>query len=532
MFFNRYRDEGNDYNECVARGNCSIPPEVRALQEVILIYLKQLAFYELKQNELNISYFENKETILEGILSLIATGKYTDEQMLDIISKIYSKMLYSRQEYLNYCTEHKLKCDDLKLSLKLTPQMTLPEIINTGEKTLLSRYKKISSHQLNLYEILVLVLKSIAVNLSKLGEYGKFDDNAYKEVLNGLNLLNYSRTSAEKIKDSIDKLAQIDLTLIDLLDKSQEEKFGEIIKKTVSLSTTPGKALLVSGTNLQTLYEVLEESEDMDFSVYTHSDLLIAHAFTKFRKFKNLKGNYGSCSNSCVLDFATFPGPILLTKSDYPNIDYLYRGKLFSSEKLTPHGVLQIKDSNYSQIFEAALNSKGFSRGRQLEPVEVGYNKDEIIDKISKVCDNIKDGSIERLVIIGMSDNSSSQEEYYKKLSKNLPKNSFIITFSHHTGADNELYINLSGNLPAVYRVLLEIFKSLPVKSEKIYFFFTKCDSNSISNIINLSNLGAKNIFLTQCPPYVINPNILSTLKNIYNIKPATTAEDDSKGIV
>ena len=76
------------------------------MQEVILIFLRQLAFYELKLEEVNVSYFENKDTIIEGVVALIATGEYSHEQMLEIVSKIYSKMLYARKEYLNFCSEH------------------------------------------------------------------------------------------------------------------------------------------------------------------------------------------------------------------------------------------------------------------------------------------------------------------------------------------------------------------------------------------------------------------------------------------
>ena len=531
MFFNKYRDDGNDYNECVARGNCSTPPEVRAFQEVMIIFLRQLAYYELKQEQLNISYFDNKEVILEGILSLIATNKYSNEQLLEIISKIYSKLLYARKEYQNFCNDNNLKSDEFKLSIKLTPAMTINEIIKSGEKALLARYKKLPMQQKNLYEILILTIKSIAVNLEKLREYNKFDDSAYKEILIGLDLLNHSRSSAEKIKSTIDKLATIDLTLIDLLSHSQEEKFGKIIKNTVSKSTKPGKAILVSGANINILYNLLEASEDMDFSVYTHSDLLIAHSFEKFQKFKHLKGNYGSCSSNCVLDFATFPGPILLTKSDYPNIDYLYRGKLFSSEKITPHGILKVENNDFSEIFEAALESKGFSKGRQLDDIEVGYDYDKTIAKFKDIAQKINSGEIKKLFIIGLSDNSSIQNEYYSILYKLLPEKSYILTFSHHTNIKNQLYINLAGNLPSVYRLLLELFKEIPISSDKLIFFFTKCDANSISNIINLSNLGAQKIFLSQCPPYIINPSIITTLKTLYNINTTTTPTEDLKKI-
>ena len=527
MFFNRYRAAGNDYNECVARGSCSTSPEIRSLQEVILIFLRQLAFYELKLEELNISYYENKDTMIEGVLTLIATSEYTHEQMLEIVSKIYSKMLYARKEYLNFCEEHSLKCEDLKFTLKLNP-----DIIQSGEKAFLSRYKKVSSQQKNLNEILVMVVKSVCTNLIRLKEYNKFDDTAYKDVLSSLNCLNYPRTSAEKIKENIDNLARIDINLIDMLEKSQKERFGEIKRKVVQQTTTPGKAILVSGTNIQNLYDVLKKSKNLDIDIYTHADLLIGHSFSAMAEFPNLKGHYGSCFSNCILDFATFPGAILLTKNTYPNMEYLYRGKLFSGDDMPPKGVIQIKDEDYTPLFEAAMNAKGFTHGREVEPVEVGYDKEETLTKIESICESLQNGDIEYLLIIGLSDNSNIQEEYFRKLYTQLPEKSFVITFSYHFKTDNELYINLVNNLPEAYNLLKKIFTHIPVNSEKVSFFFTKCDANSISNIINLSNLGAKHICLTQCPPYVVNPNILSTLKHLYHIMLTTTPAKDVEKIL
>ena len=68
MFFNKYNAEGTDYNDCVARGNCAISPEIRAIQEVILMFTCQLAFYELKAEELNMAYFENKDILMNSFL--------------------------------------------------------------------------------------------------------------------------------------------------------------------------------------------------------------------------------------------------------------------------------------------------------------------------------------------------------------------------------------------------------------------------------------------------------------------------------
>ena len=63
--------------------------------------------------------------------------------------------------------------------------------------------------------------------------------------------------------------------------------------------------------------------------------------------------------------------------------------------------------------------------------------------------------------------------------------------------------------------------------SDKLAFFLTKCDVNSLSNIINLKNRGAKNIFLSDCPPLVINPAILQAFTKLFEINKITNPKDD-----
>lgn len=532
MFFNNFRSNDYEFNECTSHGACSISPDITSLQEALLILMRQLAFYELKLYDLEAAHFENKEVILNSISSLVNTKDYNDEQMLEIISQIYSGLISSRRNYIKVCKERGVDCEDLKFALKLTPQMTLPSIIQEGEKAFLEKYKTISPAQKNMAEILVLIIKSLCSNLISLRNFDKTDDNAYYSLLKGLNLLNYKRVSLDKIKRKIDELAKIDFQMIALLDKSQRTVYGEISETKVSCSTEPGKAILVSGTNFDNLYDILEVVQGTDIDIYSHADLMIAHAFSAFKSFENFKGHYGNCMENCVLDFATFPGAILLTKNSARNLEYLYRGRLFSAEAPPPKGVVQIKDNDFTALIDSAMSAKGFSKGRKMNDVTVGCNFDEIIEKIDDIAERFNSGEIEHLFVIGISNYSSAQSEYFGKLLKLIPKKSFVISFSYHNDCDNMLYVNLVNNLPLVYNVLDKLFKKVPITSDNLTFFLTKCDVNSVSNMISLKNKGAKSIYLSKCPPMIISPSLLSALDTLYGIRDTTSAGADLEMIL
>ena len=226
-----------------------------------------------------------------------------------------------------------------------------------------------------------------------------------------------------------------------------------------------------------------------------------------------------------MLDFATFPGAILLTKNEAQNIEYLYRGRLFTTDDITPKGVVKIVNKNYEPLLKSAIQAKGFAKGQHRNPIKVGYNK----DKLSSFLDVILKDDFKNLFIIGHSNLSMNMNDYFKRFFHLMPNKSFAISFSFDPKQENVLTINLVNDYPQIYAVLQKVFEKIPISSEKLAFFLTKCDVNSFSNIINLKNEGAKNIFLSDCPPNVINPSVLNSFIKLYNIFQITTPEEDLK---
>ena len=167
MFYNYYRQSGDaEYNECTARGACSIAPNISSLQEVLLIFLKQLAFYAIKLNEFGQDTSNIENSIIEGLSTLVSTTDYSDKLLLNIVSRLYNTLNSAKTLYQEVCDEKKINCEDLKFELKIDTGTSLSNIITQGERAFLAKYKKISTNQKNLSEILLFVLKSICMNIS------------------------------------------------------------------------------------------------------------------------------------------------------------------------------------------------------------------------------------------------------------------------------------------------------------------------------------------------------------------------------
>ena len=511
------------FNDCVAHGACSVSPNIASLQEIMFILLKQITYYILKLEELGIDKHDLKYSVIRQIAMLDAAKDLSEEQILNEFSKQYINLFTVHKEYTDVCKERKLDCKTLKDLLKFSPKTDLSSILKKGEKSFLKKYKDSDINIKYLSEILYGVLKSVCINLVRLFEFNRENNEAVDTVLESLNMLNAQRISPAKLKTQIEKLAVNDIELLKLINSVQIENYGEIGQSEVSYSTRPHKAIMVSGSNLCDFASVLEQTKDEDVDVYTNGNLLVAHLFPHFKEYKNLQGHFGNGITTTILDFATFPGAILLTKNEVQNIEYLYRGRLFTTDEISPKGVSKIENNDFSPLIESAKQAKGFAKGQKRDSDIIGYDE----EKLNKLLDDITENKYEHVFVIGLSNFSPQLNDYFEKFFSLMPKNSVAISFSYNPNMENVFTINLGNDYSLLYGVLHKIFAKISLTADNLTLFLTKCDISSLSNIINLKSRGAKDIYLSDCPPMVINPTVLKAFSKLFDVHTLTTPKQD-----
>jgi len=89
------------------------------------------------------------------------------------------------------------------------------------------------------------------------------------------------------------KCGEMNLKTMELLDKVHTERFGKPVPTEVETETKAGPGILITGHDLLDLYELLKQTDGTGVNVYTHSEMLPAHAYPELKKFKHLVGNYG-----------------------------------------------------------------------------------------------------------------------------------------------------------------------------------------------------------------------------------------------
>jgi hydroxylamine reductase len=98
-----------------------------------------------------------------------------------------------------------------------------------------------------------------------------------------------------------------------LLDKANTESYGNPVPTTVPLTIEKGPFIVVTGHDLKDLELLLKQTEGKGINIYTHGEMLPAHAYPKLKAYKHLKGNFGTAWQNQQKEFDKLPAPILFT---------------------------------------------------------------------------------------------------------------------------------------------------------------------------------------------------------------------------
>jgi hydroxylamine reductase (hybrid-cluster protein) len=107
---------------------------------------------------------------------------------------------------------------------------------------------------------------------------------------------------------------------------------------------------------------------------------------------------------------------------------------------------------------------------------------------------------------------------------KIIPDDYLIISVPCSKTKENIVSLNTNSDSYAIVQVIdyLKEVTDIPIT-----IFFPKCDRHTISQIINFSAQKKYKIFLGKCTPILLNPSLIKTLNEIYDINEFSTPKKD-----
>ena len=299
--------------------------------------------------------------------------------------------------------------------------------------------------------------------------------------------------------------------------------------------------------------EVLKQTEGKGVNIYTHGEMLPAHAYPELRKYPQLKGNFGTAWQNQQKEFADIPAPILFTTNCLMPPKKSYADRVFTTEVVAYPGMVHIDDEkDFTPVIEKALELGGYQEDRQFTGINggtqvmTGFGHGTILSMADQVIDAVKSGAIRHFFLVAGCDGAKPGRNYYTDFVKQTPADSIVLTLACGKFRFNDLDLGNIGGLPRIMDMgqcndaygaikvamaLAEAFgcevNELPLSFELSWY-----EQKAVCILLTLLHLGIRNIRLGPSLPAFLSPNILNFLVENYGIGPVTTPEEDLKALL
>ncbi len=382
---------------------------------------------------------------------------------------------------------------------------------------------------------------------------GYTDETVLAFFYQGLRAIGQDDLGMNELLPIVMKLGEVNLTGMALLDQANTETYGDPTPTEVTLTVEKGPFIVITGHDLYDLKELLEQTKDKGINIYTHGEMLPAHAYPELKKYPHLKGNFGTAWQNQQTEFADIPAPILYTTNCLMPPKSTYSDRIFTTAVVSYPNIAHISaDKDFTPMIEKALELGGYPNDMHFtglnggHTVMTGFGHNAVLSVADKVIEAVKAGAIKHFFLVGGCDGAKTERSYYTEFVKQTPSDSIILTLACGKYRFNDLDLGTIGGFPRIMDMgqCNDAYSAIKVAAALAEAF--ECDVNdlplslviswyeqkAVCILLTLLHLGLKNILLGPSLPAFVSPNVLNFLVENYNISPITTPENDLKKIL
>ena len=528
---------------CTVRGVCGKTPDVANLQDLLLFILKGIAHYRVQLRALDAVDHSADRFILDGLFMTITNANFDKQRFVEKIKEAIKLREQLKQVFLDKGG----KLEKITFEGAFWTANTLEEMESKAGfvGVLSTENEDIRS----LREMLTYGMKGMAAYTEHAYNLGHENPSIYEFIDRGL-VATTLPLSADQLVRMVLECGKNGVDAMALLDKANTDTYGnpEITKVDIGVRKNPG--ILISGHDLRDLYELLEQTEGTGVDVYTHSEMLPAHYYPAFKKYKHFAGNYGNSWWRQVYEFQHFNGPMLFTTNCIvpPHPDANYKDRVYTTGSAGFPGFKHIErkpgqPKDFSEIIEHAKRCPA-PEAIETGSIIGGFAHNQVFALADKIVDAVKSGAIRKFFVMAGCDGRMKGREYYTEFAQKLPKDTVILTAGCAKYRYNKLPLgdingiprvldagqcNDSYSLAVIALKLKEIFRVKDINELPIVYNIAWYEQKAVIVLLALLYLGVKNIHLGPTLPGFLSPNVAKVLVEKFGIAGITTADDDLK---
>lgn len=420
-----------------------------------------------------------------------------------------------------------------------------PEDLWTGNQDIVS-----------LHSTLLFGIRGMAAYAWHAHVLGKDDPEVTAWLYKGMKALGEEH-SVEEWLGLLMEFGKVNLKCMAALDEANTSAYGHPVPVRVTTNVEKGPFIVVTGQDLLDLKQLLEQTEGKGINVYTHGEMLPAHAYPELKKHPHLKGNFGTAWQNQQKEFDGIPAPILYTTNCLMTPRPSYSDRVFTTSVVGFPGLWHISDSGsgvkeFAPVIEKALELGGWSEYKRFTGINggseltTGFGRSTMLGVADKVIEAVKAGAIKHFLLVGGCDGAKPGRNYYTELIRQAPADTVILTLACGKYRFNDLNIGEIGGLPRIMDMgqcndaysAIQVAVALAdafgcgVNELPLTLVLSWYEQKAVSILLTLLSLDIKNIYLGPSLPAFISPNVLNVLVEKFGLRPTTTPEAELKAIL
>lgn len=529
-------DAGGGCN--TAKGVCGKDETTADLQDLLIYQLKGIGQYSTRLHQLGTPDAKADSFILYALFTTLTNVNFNRARFVELIGEAARVRDRVRDAY-EAATPGTPR---LGGPAAFTPAAGLENLLNQASAvSVRAGADLVGDDVIGLRSLVLYGLKGVAAYAHHAEVLGYTKPEVGAGLAKALDLLASEPADINVLLTQALALGTLNFTVMEMLDAANTGNYG--VPAPTSVRTTPvaGKAILVSGHDLRDLHHILEAVKGTDINVYTHGELLPAHSYPKLAAYPNLAGNYGTAWQNQQLEFAAFPGPIVMTSNCLIEPQPTYRNRIFTAGPVGWPGVRHISDGNFAQVVQAAKALPGFPETAPEKKILVGFGRQAVLSVADQVIGAVKSGAVKHFFLIGGCDGAAPGRNYYTDFAEKAPKDTILLTLGcgkfrfnmedHGTigGLPRLLDIGQCNDSYSAVQIALALANAFGcgVNDLPLSLVVSWFEQKAVAVLLTLLALGVRNVRLGPSLPAFLTPALLNVLVEKFGVQPINTAEAD-----
>lgn len=393
-----------------------------------------------------------------------------------------------------------------------------------------------------LQDLIIYGLKGVSAYASHARDMSYHDPEVDAIVHEGLytTLTNTNFNTEDHVEQALD-VGEAAVKVMELLDTAHTSELGVPEPVEIPQNEIEGHPILVTGHDLYRLKLLLEQSEDEDVTVYTHSEMLPAHGYPELNAFSHLRGNVGGAWHDQRTLFTEFSGAIVGTSNCVQPPREEYVDRFFSTGIAGLNGVKTIED-DFTPVIERA-KSQPETNWESTETLSTGFHHRSVLDRLEEIVAAIESGKIRHFFVIAGCDAPTPGREYYRELADSVPEDCVIMTtscgkfrfndldFGTVPGTEIPRYIDFGqcNNSISTVSVASSLAEELDcgINDLPLSVVLSWFEQKAVAVLLGLLHLGIEDIRLGPTLPEFLTPTLVSHLNEAFGLEPTDEPETD-----